>query len=67
MDCVSRQSVAAVEFGNSLAQDLLGPSEPFLLVATLGKTFEELLDQRRDRRTALGGDDSGMTIGGIVD
>lgn len=66
MGLVTRQPVATAELGDPLAQDLLGPLQPFLFIAAF-ETLKELLDQRRDRRAAFGGNDPGMTIGGIVD
>ena len=67
MDRIARQSIATMKLRNTLPQDLLGPPQPFRLVNPLGETFEELLDHGRDRGAALGGDNPGMTIGGIVE
>ena len=66
MKLVARHPIAPAELGDGLAQQLLGAFHAFPLVTACGETFEELLDQRRDRSTALGGYDPGMTIGGVV-
>ncbi|HEU0217284.1 MAG TPA: hypothetical protein VFQ90_11530, partial [Stellaceae bacterium] len=43
MGLVARQPVAAVELGNTLAQHLLGPLQPFLLVAALARPWRNCL------------------------
>lgn len=66
MDIVAGQAVAAAELGNFPAQHGLGAFQPIMLVAAFGEADKVLLDQRRDRSTALGGDDAGAAIGSVV-
>lgn len=66
MRLIAGQSLATAKLGDRLAQELFGMFHAFPLIAAFGETFEELLDQRRNRGATLGRNDPGTAIGGVV-